>query len=69
MPPKTFPKTLCNGAFGPTGVCILAKAVDPKTGVFGYGTNGACWPGLVHVVFTRAMLDGFGCGGRFRSLS
>ena len=26
VPPRKFPKTLCNGAFGPTGVCILAKA-------------------------------------------
>jgi len=32
VPPKSFPKTLCNGAFGPTGVCILAKKVNPKTG-------------------------------------
>ena len=26
------PKTLCNTGFGPTGVCILAKRVNPKTG-------------------------------------
>jgi hypothetical protein len=32
LPPKTFPKTLCNGVFGPTGVCILAKNVNAKTG-------------------------------------
>ncbi len=32
QPPKSVPKTLCNGAFGPTGVCILAKKVNPKTG-------------------------------------
>ena len=32
VPPKSFPKTVCNGAFGPTGVCILAKNVNPKTG-------------------------------------
>jgi hypothetical protein len=31
-PPASFPKTLCNGAFGNTGVCILAKKVNPKTG-------------------------------------
>jgi hypothetical protein len=31
-PPKTVPKTLCNTIFGPTGVCILAKRLTPKTG-------------------------------------
>jgi nitrous oxidase accessory protein NosD len=31
-PPASFPKTLCNGVFGPTGVCILAKKVNPKSG-------------------------------------
>ena len=32
VPPKSIPKTLCNQAFGPTGICILAKKVDVKTG-------------------------------------
>jgi hypothetical protein len=32
VPPKFIPKTLCNSIFGPTGVCILAKKVNPKTG-------------------------------------
>ena len=32
VPPKSIPKTLCNQAFGPTGICILAKKVDAKTG-------------------------------------
>ncbi len=31
-PPATFPKTPCNSIFGPTGICIFAKQVDPKTG-------------------------------------
>jgi len=31
-PPRSFPKTLCNSTFGPTGVCILAKRVNAKTG-------------------------------------
>jgi len=31
-PPASFPKTLCNGAFGPTGVCVLARKVNTKTG-------------------------------------
>ncbi|HEX6523185.1 MAG TPA: NosD domain-containing protein [Streptosporangiaceae bacterium] len=32
VPPATFPKTPCNAAFGPTGICILAKNVNIKTG-------------------------------------
>jgi parallel beta-helix repeat protein len=32
VPPKSIPKTLCNQGFGPTGICILAKKVDVKTG-------------------------------------
>jgi len=32
VPPKKFPRTLCNGIFGPTGICILAKKVNLKTG-------------------------------------
>jgi hypothetical protein len=31
-PPASPPKTLCNQAFGPTGVCILAKRVNTTTG-------------------------------------
>src|SRR5262249_23990231 len=32
MPPKKAPNTLCNQIFGPTGICILAKKVNPSTG-------------------------------------
>ena len=31
-PPSTKPNNLCTGIFGPTGVCILAKKVNMKTG-------------------------------------
>jgi Periplasmic copper-binding protein (NosD) len=31
-PPARPPKNLCTQAFGPTGVCILAKQVNPKNG-------------------------------------
>ncbi len=31
-PPARKPHTLCTGAFGLTGVCILAKKVNPKNG-------------------------------------
>ena len=31
-PPSTPPNNLCTGIFGPTGVCIVAKKVNMKTG-------------------------------------
>jgi hypothetical protein len=31
-PPSTTPNNLCTGIFGPTGVCIVAKKVNMKTG-------------------------------------
>jgi hypothetical protein len=32
VPPKVFPKTVCNTLAGPTGICILAKKLNMKTG-------------------------------------
>src|SRR5215471_19154409 len=32
VPPSTPPNNLCTSAFGPTGVCILAKKLNMKTG-------------------------------------
>ena len=32
MPPKVFPKTVCNSFAGPTGICILAKKLNIQTG-------------------------------------
>jgi len=32
LPPRNFPHTLCNAGFGPTGICIVARQVDVKTG-------------------------------------
>jgi hypothetical protein len=32
VPPKSFPKTLCTVTFGPSGVCVLAKKINPQTG-------------------------------------
>jgi hypothetical protein len=29
-PPKSVPRTLCNAAFGPSGICILARDVTSK---------------------------------------
>jgi hypothetical protein len=67
-PPASFPQTLCNGAFGPTGVCVLAKNVNPKTGavitpvradtvtnlmVSGFPANGVFGYGTVGLRVTR----------------
>ena len=32
VPPKHIPRTLCNTGFGPTGVCVLARRLNPTTG-------------------------------------
>jgi parallel beta-helix repeat protein len=32
VPPKVFPKTVCNTLAGPTGICLLAKKLNMKTG-------------------------------------
>ena len=32
VPPSTAGNTLCTAVFGPTGVCVLAKQVNPKNG-------------------------------------
>jgi hypothetical protein len=32
VPPKVFPKTVCNSFAGPTGICILAKKLNIQTG-------------------------------------
>ena len=32
VPPRSIPMTLCNQVAGPTGICILAKKIDVKTG-------------------------------------
>jgi nitrous oxidase accessory protein NosD len=70
VPPKTFPNTPCNVAFGPTGVCIFAKNVDPTTHavitpvrddtvtkllVAGFPGNGVFGYGTVGLTVTRVV--------------
>lgn len=70
VPPASFPKTLCNGAFGPTGICILAKNVNAKTGavitpvrddtvtalrVSGFPANGVFGYGTSELAVTRVV--------------
>jgi hypothetical protein len=56
-PPASPPKTLCNQAFGPTGVCILAKRVNPQTGE-------VITP-VTHVTVTALMVTGMPASGVF----
>jgi Right handed beta helix region len=84
VPPKAFPKTLCNGAFGPTGVCILAKKVNPKTGavitpvrddtvtallVTGFPANGVFGYGTDGLQVTRVVATNDGAYGISRFVS
>ena len=84
VPPKHFPKTLCNGGFGPTGVCILAKRVDPKSGavltpvrndtvtgllVTGFPGNGVFGYGTVGLKVTRVVAVNDGGYGISRFVS
>ena len=83
-PPASFPKTLCNAAFGPTGVCILAKKVNAMTGavitpvradtvtgllVAGFPANGVFGYGTVGLRVTRVVAAGDGDYGISRFVS
>jgi len=63
VPPKVFPKTLCNGGFGPTGVCILAKNLNPKTGVVITPVRGDRVTGLRVTGFPGNGVFGYGADG------
>ena len=63
VPPKFFPKTLCNGGFGPTGVCIVAKNVNPKTGAVITPVNDDTVTGLLVTGFPANGVFGYGTNG------
>jgi nitrous oxidase accessory protein NosD len=62
-PPKSFPKTLCNGAFGPTGVCILAKKINAKTGAVIVPVRGDTVTALLVRGFPANGVFGYGSNG------
>jgi Right handed beta helix region len=62
-PPASFPKTLCNAAFGPTGVCILAKKVNAKTGAVITPVRGDTITGLLVANFPANGVFGYGTVG------
>jgi hypothetical protein len=63
VPPKSFPKTVCNGAFGPTGVCILAKNVNPKTHAVITPVNDDTVTGILVTGFPANGVFGYGTNG------
>lgn len=68
-PPRHAPHNLCNGAFGETGICILAQKVGPsgqvlktvrsdtisKLSVVGFPSNGVFGYGTVGLTVTRVL--------------
>ena len=63
VPPKHFPKTLCNGGFGPTGVCVLAKSINPKTGAVLVPVRNDTVTGLLVTGFPGNGVFGYGTAG------
>ncbi len=63
VPPKSFPNTLCNSAFGPTGICILAKKVNPKTGAVITPVSNDTVTALVVTGFPANGVFGYGTDG------
>jgi parallel beta-helix repeat protein len=59
-PPKSIPPTQCNNAFGPTGVCILAKKIDPKTGAVITPVHGDTVTAMLITGFTGNGVFGYG---------
>jgi parallel beta-helix repeat protein len=62
-PPESIPETLCNGVFGPTGVCILAKDVDTETGAVNTPVNNDTVTGILVRDFEGNGVFGYGTTG------
>src|SRR5207248_1713592 len=63
VPPKHIPKTMCNAGFGPTGVCILAKSLNPKTGAVFVPVRNDTVTGLLVTGFPGNGVFGYGTVG------
>src|SRR5207245_8545944 len=53
----------CNGLFGPTGICILAKDVNPKTGAVITPVGDDTVTALLVAGFPGNGVFGYGTGG------
>src|SRR4029077_15669040 len=56
-------KTLCNGGFGPTGVCVLARSLNPKTGVVFRSVRDDTVTGMLITRFPGNGVFGYGTDG------
>lgn len=63
VPPKSFPKTLCTIALGGTGVCVLAKKVNTKTGAVITPVRDTTVTGLRITGFPASGVFGYGTVG------
>lgn len=62
-PPTSFPANLCNGAFGQTGVCVLAKDINTQTGAVITPVNNDTVTGILIKDFPANGVFGFGTTG------
>ena len=62
-PAARKPHTLCTSAFGVTGVCILAKKVNPKNGAVLRPVNNDTITGMYVTGFPANGVFGYGTGG------
>src|SRR5258706_12897478 len=62
-PPAAKPNSLCTGAFGVTGVCILAKKVNVMTGAVLQSVRGDTVTGMYVTGFPANGVFGYGTNG------
>jgi hypothetical protein len=62
-PPRHRPRTLCTSGFGVTGVCVLAKKLDPKTGKVFQRVRGVKVTGIYVTGFPGNGVFGYGTNG------
>jgi hypothetical protein len=63
VPPKHIPRTMCNAGFGPTGVCVLARRLNPKTGAVFVPVRNDTVTGLLVTGFPGNGVFGYGTVG------
>lgn len=62
-PPRHRPRTLCTSGFGLTGVCVLAKKLDPQTGKVFQRVRGVKVTGIYVTGFPGNGVFGYGTNG------
>ena len=62
-PPRHRPRTLCSSNFGVTGVCVLARKLDPETGAVFQRVRGVTVTGIYVAGFPGNGVFGYGTDG------